>query len=83
MRTYEVVRGVKTELHSVSCDRCGRAAWPFDADDIVELQEFLYVCFTGGYGSVFGDGARMEVDLCQHCVKELLGPYLRVEARPI
>lgn len=61
----------------LNCDRCGRVV---PASDAVEWQEALQLRFTGGFGSVFGDGARVAVDLCQHCVKELLGPYCRVEA---
>ncbi len=26
----------------------------------------------------FKDGAEIELDLCQHCVKEVLGQYLRI-----
>jgi hypothetical protein len=46
----------------------------------MEWQESLQLRFTGGYGSVFGDGTKVAVDLCQHCVKELLGAYCRVES---
>ncbi len=40
--------------------------------------EALRLRFAGGYGSVFGDGARVEADLCQYCIKELIGPFCRV-----
>jgi len=61
----------------LTCDRCGRAV---GVSDIEEWPEALQLRFTGGYGSVFGDGARVEVDLCQHCVRELLGPYCRIRS---
>lgn len=60
----------------VTCDRCGREMLPNDLD--CEHQERLAVGFRAGYGSVFGDGSLVEADLCQHCVKEVLGPWLRV-----
>lgn len=30
----------------------------------------------GGYSSIFGDGVIVRLDLCQYCVKKLLGEYL-------
>lgn len=69
------------------CDRCGRVA-PLDSatatqesaslEDYFEAEEFLRVDFVGGYGSVFGDEARVRGDFCQYCVKELLGEWLKV-----
>lgn len=58
------------------CDRCGREMDP--ETDIVEWQEAVTVAFTGGYGSVFGDTDTFRCDLCQHCVKETLGPYIKL-----
>ena len=55
------------------CDRCAREA---DHEDF-EFFEFLSFANKGGYGSVFGDGNEIEIDLCQHCIKEILGPWLR------
>ena len=37
-----------------------------------------FVDFTAGYGSIFGDGNRVQADLCQHCVRKVLGRWLRV-----
>lgn len=56
------------------CDRCGKKITP---DDIVEWEEKYLVRFTGGYGSVFGDGEQIECDLCQSCLHELIGPFCR------
>jgi len=44
----------------------------------MEAQEFLSYSSVGGYASVFGDGAQVDFDLCQHCVKSLLGSAIRV-----
>ena len=63
-------------ISSFTCDKCGLVA---NGDtDHFEYQEFLSVSRFGGYGSVFGDGLQYEVDLCQSCVKDLLGDYVRV-----
>lgn len=33
----------------------------------------------GGYGSVFGDGDTLVLDMCQHCLKQKLGEFVRIE----
>lgn len=55
------------------CDKCQERY-----DDPFEMQEFHHIDFVGGYGSVFGDGNQVLCDLCQDCLKELLGPFLRI-----
>jgi hypothetical protein len=66
---------MKISDSSMRCDRCGReAAYKHDE----EHQEFLHIAFRGGYGSEFGDGNIIKGDFCQHCVKDLLGPYLTI-----
>ncbi|ART55111.1 hypothetical protein CBP36_09975 [Acidovorax carolinensis] len=55
------------------CDRCG---WEAEHEDL-EFAEFLSFTGKGGYGSVFGDGNEIEVDLCQHCMEEILGRWIR------
>lgn len=73
--THKVPREVE-EVTSIICDYCKK--------DIInlELQEAININFVGGYASIFGDGARVEVDLCQDCLKKLLGPYLRITKSP-
>lgn len=58
------------------CDRCGREAHSNGED--WEFSEFTSVDFTAGYASVFEDGHKVQIDLCQHCLKETLGQWLRV-----
>lgn len=58
------------------CDRCHREMVPGDGD--CEHQERLAIRFRAGYGSVFGDGNLVEADICQHCLKEVFGKYLRI-----
>lgn len=61
-----------TEEYAISivCDNCKKE---YQADDSMEIQEFHRISFTGGYSSVFGDMANVECDLCQHCLKEMIG----------
>lgn len=56
------------------CDRCGRRTEEGDMD----WPERLSIDFVAGYASVFGDGNRVQLDLCQHCLREVLGEWLRV-----
>jgi len=61
------------KIEAIICDCCG-----VEYDDPMELQEFLSHSDRGGYGSVFGDGYLIEIDMCQRCIKNILGPYVRV-----
>lgn len=70
--THEVI---VEEVKSIICDRCGRE----DEVPGLEAQEYLTIDTHGGYGSVIGDMASIKLDLCQHCLKEVLGPWLRVK----
>lgn len=57
-----------------SCDRCHYHA---EKDDS-EFHEFLSIDRQASFGSIFGDGNRLKLDLCQRCVKALLNPWLSV-----
>ena len=56
------------------CDVCKKE---YPVDDCMEIQEFHHVRFTGGYASVFGESSRVECDICQRCLKMLIGYYVR------
>ena len=58
----------------IICDKCGKRITP---DDWIDWQEALQIRFTGGFGSVFGDEMSFRCDLCQHCVKDVLGEYIK------
>lgn len=75
MRETEEFAAVKKVETALVCDCCGLRA--DRQDDWEEFQEFLCLRFTGGYGAILGDMCTYELDLCQHCVEGLLGPYLR------
>ena len=63
----------RTRCVSILCDCCKK-----EYTDAMEVQEFLCFYTTGGFLSVFGDEALIELDLCQYCVAELLGKYIRI-----
>ena len=59
---------------SIICDKCET-----EHDDPLEMQEFLSWRDTCGYGNnTFGDGSYISIDLCQYCVKEVLGNWINV-----
>jgi len=60
-------------LTEMLCDRCGLTSTHFDR----EFYEFRSIEFTGGYDSLFGDGANVAIDLCQYCLQSQLGRWLR------
>ncbi len=58
----------------IRCDRCERLA---DLGDM-EFEEFVSIDRMAGYTSIFGDGHQVQLDLCQHCLKDVLGRWLRI-----
>jgi hypothetical protein len=68
-------------VHSVTCDVCGKTHTYGEVGAEMEIQEFEMIRRENGYGSIFGDTTKTECDICQYCVKDLLGKYLRTIAR--
>ena len=67
------------KIVSITCDICGKTyMYDTKSDDISEIQEFIHIKNNCGYGSIFGDGDTVELDMCQHCFKEKLGQYIRI-----
>lgn len=56
---------------------CARCRLDFKEDDYQE-QERLEISFRVGYGSVFGDANVVRGTWCQHCIKDILGSWLKV-----
>jgi hypothetical protein len=67
------VTKIEKEVVSITCNRCERTVTPYDT---IEWQEFFSYVSIGGYGSVFGDGQSYRIDLCQHCLQELLESFV-------
>jgi len=61
------------EISSYVCDRRGREAEAKggEAEELVSIDRVSYCSF-------FGDGNRISVDICQYCLKEVLGEWLRI-----
>ena len=87
MRTYKTEKVTNEEkyVESIICDIC-KKEYSMVKDkngnykDIMEVQEFHCINFQGGYGSIFGDGVNVQADICQHCLQEKLGQYLKRSA---
>lgn len=61
------------EVVAITCDACKTTY-----SDPIEMQGFFHLLKTCGYGSRFGDGTRIECDLCQHCLHTQLGAFLTI-----
>ena len=64
------------ELAACTCDRFKRRLTPDEPGEWQELFSFDHTC---GFDSVFGDSNTVSVDLCQYCIQEVLGMWLRIE----
>lgn len=64
------------QVKVVVCDRCGKSM----SDDLPYegYNNRTQIRFRAGYGSLFGDGNKVEGDLCDACLHQLLGRYLRI-----
>lgn len=78
---------------SIECDKCHKIYHEAEEEvidglnyitaenDMWEIDEFHHISFTGGYGSIFGDMDEVECDICQHCLKEMIGSFCRITPR--
>lgn len=64
------------EAKVVTCDRCGKQM--SDDEPYDGYTNRTQIRFRAGYASLFGDGNKVEGDLCDECLYELLGSYLRI-----
>lgn len=76
MITYKTQTIERKIQDSITCDVCKKTYRDETKDDWIETQEFHHIRFVGGFGSVFGDSVPMKADICQHCLKKLLGEYI-------
>ena len=74
MRITEDYTEIKQKLVAMKCDRCGVIY-----NDIMEIQEFHSINHIGGYSSVFGDMNNISCDICQKCLKELIGEFAKIQ----
>ena len=73
MKTFKTV--TTQALTTLVCDGCGLQA---SADADYEFHEFISVNQRCGYGSIHGDGKKIDIDLCQQCFSDMCGNTLRV-----
>jgi len=78
MRKYEIVQTTVEQLIERTCSVCGRNLMEDSIEGNIETQEAIFFGHLCGYGSVFGDGKKVYIDLCQHCFKEKLGEYCTI-----
>jgi len=70
------VQTYHNEVVSVTCNKCHKVITPADW---VDWQEYQTISFTGGYGSRFGDGVTIRIDLCQDCLFDFSKEFYEVE----
>ena len=73
MKKFEEITA--QSLAALICDCCGRESIISDAD--FESPEFVSLDFVGGYQSIFGDGTHVSIDICQYCLKDKFGTWLK------
>jgi hypothetical protein len=76
MKKFENTKAIIAALISITCDCCKKE---YLSEDFFEIEEFINISKYTGYGSIFGDGSIVELDICQHCAKKLLGKYIRIK----
>jgi len=78
MKTYVKEKIEVRNLNKVQCDVCKKEANIEDVDEMSFIQEMTHISYTGGYGSIFGDMNKIELDICDKCLNEQLGNFIRV-----
>lgn len=68
--------GAVSVVDQIRCDRCGKQVHRIEPG----FEQMTSIGFDAGFGSVFGDGNRVEIDLCETCLQATLGMWLRVRA---
>lgn len=68
-----------TIVHEIVCDRCGLRAHRSAVE--ADFKRMTSIGFTAERGSIFGRGRRVEIDLCEQCLRVALGGWLRVQAQ--
>ena len=84
MKRYKngISHTIKPEIEWIKCDKCGTEYnISKNHDDAFEIQEFLSINFTGGYGSIngFGDCVKVECDIYQRCLYKMIKSICRKE----
>lgn len=73
MREYTTIKIDSLLLQTVQCDICKKNFDTKKIGDMWEIQEMITIEHTCGYKSVIGDGVIINLDICQHCFKNIIG----------
>lgn len=49
-----------------------------EESDYIGMQEAICLDEWGGFGSMIGDGAHWQIDICQECFTKVFGDYIRI-----
>jgi len=71
-----ILKKNKIGITKVECDKCHNIY-----TDPMEIQEFLYINFEGGYRSIFGDGNIIKADICQYCLANIIRNFCRINEK--
>lgn len=66
--------GVASVVDQIRCDRCGKEVHRTESG----FSEMSSIGFNASRGSIFGYESRVEIDLCETCLRATLGTWLRV-----
>lgn len=65
---------VASVVDQIGCDRCGKEVHRTEPG----FAQMSSIGFNAGRDSIFGYESRVEIDLCETCLRETLGAWLRV-----
>jgi len=71
-----IIESRSHDVKVVTCDRCGKQM--SEDEPWSGYNNRTQIRFRAGYASLFGDGNKVEGDLCDQCLYDVLGRYLRV-----
>lgn len=77
MINYKTRKVSQDIIVSKTCDICKKTVRDCK-EEWIEYGNFVRFSDRCGYGSIFGDGSLIEIDICQHCLNEKLGKFLRI-----
>lgn len=65
-------------VEQATCNRCKTTHKEDQEPNFYEFQEMMHYEFVGGYGSIFGDGCKVKLTLCQNCQHELFKDFIEI-----
>lgn len=72
MKNYKTQMVDVKFLESITCDVC-----KIVFENVLDTEEFISINHACGYGSIFGDGNKIEMDICQTCFKTHMGKFIK------